>query len=461
MGEKKFSEGDRDDGTVGGCADALRRAPIQAAGWFAPCIRCGISRWVMGVLVVVLTGCRPVVSPPPEVSVENLDRAMVALVERSRSNVVANAESADAWGRLGQVYHSLEFSGEAKTCYARASQLSPTSGKWLHLLALVRLQDEPEAAVALLRRAAERSGPSPDISWVRLLQALVERGQLAETRPVLDRLLAASPNHAVARLELGRLQLGRQELAAAAENLFVSSSNRLTRKSALLLLGQVRQRQGDESGAEALIREANALERPPDWPDPYLAEVQALRIDRNQMADQINAHLVRGRLTEAATGLRNLLAALPNDPEGLLLLGRLRFLEKKCPEAEEALRRHLAVQPNSLNGQMQLSLALLCQNRWSDAVTALRGVLAIKPEFAPAHANLGYALARAGDSDGAIRSYREALRFNPGDAESHFALSEELGLVGRKGEAMEHLSRAVALAPDDPRGPKLRERFGL
>src|SRR6185503_9767447 len=101
--------------------------------------------------------------------------------------------------------------------------------------------------------------------------------------------------------------------------------------------------------------------------------------------------------------LGRLLAAFPDDPEGLLLLGRLRYLERNCPEAEQAFRRHLRIQPNSLNGLIQLGLSLLCQQRWNDAAAVLDQAITLKPDFAQAHSNLGYARSRAGDSAGAIR----------------------------------------------------------
>ena len=420
--------------------------------------------WAIGFLaaaavVALLSACQAPSAPPPEISLQNLDQSMIELVGRSRSNVLAAMTSAAAWGRLGEVYHTLEFLPEARVCYERAAALAPESAQWPHLLGLIRLQDDPETAIGLLKRAAALAGTHPDSPHVRLLQALVERGRAGEAARVAKELLAVAPDHPVARLELARMQLASQELAAAAENLDGCVSNRFTRRAALLLLGQVRQRQGDGAAAAELIRQGTALERSLDWPDPFLAEVQSLRVDRHQIADQVNTFLIRGRLAEAASGLSRLLSAAPDDAEGLLLLGRLRYLEKRCPEAEAALRRHLQVQPDSLNGHMQLALALLCQKRWADAVASLRRVLQLKPELAPAHSNLGYALARSGDSPGAIRSYQEALRYSPGDVDAHFALAEELGIAGRKAEALEELDRTLVLAPADARGAKLRERL--
>jgi tetratricopeptide (TPR) repeat protein len=420
--------------------------------------RCLLGGWIV---MAGGNGCQRDSGPmPPTVRTNTLDAAMADLVGRTFASVEKDRRSAEAWGRLGQVYHALEFMPEARVCYERAAALAPRSPKWPHLLGISRVQDEPEKAIENWQTAAAlASSMTNDSSRVRLAQALVERGRYAEALPVLDQLLAAMPGHAAALLEKGRIQLARQELAAGAASVTGCLTNRFTRRAALVLLGQIRQREGDAAAADRLVQEGMALERPPDWPDPHLAEVQALRWDRQQAADQINALLVRGRLAEAGARLERMLAAFPQDAEGLLLLGRLRYLEKRCPEAEAALRQHLAVQTNSINGLMQLSLALLCQERWSESAITLRNLLRLKPEFAPAHSNLAFALARMGDSAGAIRSYQEALRFNPGDMESHLALAEEFGLIGRAAEGWPHLERAASLAPNDPRLPRLREKL--
>ena len=178
-----------------------------------------------------------------------------------------------------------------------------------------------------------------------------------------------------------------------------------------------------------------------------------------KLTEQINGMLMQQRLKEAEAALTPLLRTDANDPEVLLMLGRLRFLDRKCQEAEEVFRRLLTIQPGSLNGLMQLSLAILCQQRWSDAVVPLRQIISLKPDFTQAHYNLGYALAQLGDSPGAIRSYRDALRSSPGDMAAHLALAEELFLSGQREDAFTQLNRAAELNPDDPRIPKLRERL--
>ena len=389
----------------------------------------------------------------------HLDRPQVLLIEEGRKQVTASPHSADAWGRLGQSYHAVEFHKEALECYAQAVKLDDRNARWLHLRGLLQLLGEPQAGLASLARAVALVDAEPDAPRLRLAQALVERGQPEAARLHLQRLLDLNPAHPAARLELARILLSEQALETAAQALTPCLTNAHTARPALLLLAQVRQRQGQAEAAADLARRAAAMPRQFDWPDPYMREVLRLRVDRQKLTDHINGLLMRKNLSEAEEALGKLLGAYPNDPEGLLLLGRLRLQERKCAEAENIFHQHLAVQTNSLNGLIQLALSILCQERWKDAGDVLRQAIALKQDFAEAHFNLGYALARAGNTAAAIRSYTEALRCNPGDVNTHVALAEQLFRTGQTAEAETHLRRALDLDPGNAKARLLRQRY--
>jgi tetratricopeptide (TPR) repeat protein len=396
--------------------------------------------------------------PPPDVPLTLLDPSLARTIQTSRQTVLTRAQSADAWGQLGQAFHAAEFHAEARTCYARAAQLDSRSARWPHLLGLLQLQDLPDAALANLNHAAEHAGTATDAPRLRLAQAFFERGRFLEAENNLNALLSGNPGHAAARLELARIRLSENRLVSAAQLLQPCLTNAYTGRAAHFLLGQVRAREGNAEAATMLARQAAAMARPLDWPDPFLREVQSLRADRSKLSEQANLLLIQRRFSEAEAILTNLLKKLPEDAEALLLLGRLRLQQRRCAEAEPLFQRHLAIQANSLNGLVQLGLALFCQQRWNDAATAFERALVLKPDFAQAHYNLGLARARAHDSAGAIRSYREALRCSPGDAATHAALADELLLVGSFDEALIQADRAIALEPNHPKAKAAREQ---
>ena len=419
----------------------------------------GHVRALQILLALLLAGCTPSEPPPPTVALTSVDPSLATVITTARQNVLGTPQSAEAWGRFGQALHAAEFYPEARASYAHALKLEPRSARWAHLLGVLQLQEQPDAALENLSLAASLAGAQIDAPRVRLAQALIERGRFEDAVKHIDLLLAANPLHAAARLEMARVHLSRQALERAEDSLQPCLTNSFTARPSLLLLAQIRQRQGIANMATQISRRAAGLARPFDWPDPFLREVQTLRGDRQKLEDQVNALLVQRRLPEAEAALAKLLSTFPEDAGGLLLLGRLRYQEKKCAEAEEALRRHLTAQPNSLNGLMQLGLAQLCQEHWTNAIATLRQAVTIKPDFAQAQYNLGYAYARFGDAASAIRSYRDALRATPGDPSIHLALAEELFHSGQRTEALANAERAAALNPNDPRARLLRDRI--
>jgi tetratricopeptide (TPR) repeat protein len=390
---------------------------------------------------------------------QSLDPILAATIATARDAVLKSPQSAERWGKLGQCFHAADFFSEARTCYARAASLDPLSPQWAHLLGLLQLQEQPESALIQLARAADLAGPQSDAPRLRLAQALVERGRFDDAARHLEFLLQANPTHPAAHLEMARIHLARGSAERVAADLATCLTNGYTARPALLLLAQIRQREGNTDEAATLARRASAMPRPFDWPDPFLRDVQGLRGDRQKLADQANGLLMQQRLPQAETVLGRLLALEPENPEALLLLGRLRYQQRQYPEAEAAFRRHLAVEPKSLNGLMQLALAQLSQSRWKEGSATLREVITLKPDFAQAHANLALALSKEGDAQGAIRSYRDALRSSPGDVNVHIALADELSRANQPAEAREHARRASELAPNDPRARQLLDRL--
>lgn len=398
---------------------------------------------------------------PPRVSLDSIDPALRQLIETCRVAVARSPRSGPAWGRLGQALQAAEFTPEAKFCYSNAIPRDPREFRWPYLLGFLEQQGNPALAVIHLQQATELAGPRTDSPRYQFARTLVELGRLDEAAPQLAQLLAANPAHAAASLEMARIHLARTNLRAATLSLQPALTNEFTMKQASLLGAQIAQRNQQPEIAAQLSRRAAALPRAFDWPDLALREVQSLRTDRVHFADQVNGYLLQARLPEAEAALNKLLSLHPDDPEGLLLLGRLRYLQNRCREAEYAYRKHLLAQPDSLNGLVQLGLALLCQQQWTNAAAALEKAVALKPDFAQAHNNLGLARSRAGDPAGAIRAFRDALRSNPGDLTAHMGLAEELANLGQLDAARDHLRSAAAINPADPRVLRAQQQLQI
>lgn len=373
--------------------------------------------------VLPFAGCSPEPVPatanvaepePPVVAMDDLDPALRSTLATARQRLLTNRISALAWGRYGQALDAADFGTAAQRCYAEAGQREPDSARWPHLLGLRQLREQPDAALENLGRAVKLSGPTNDASRLRLAQALIERGRTGEATQVLQALLTAFPYHPAARLELARASLSLGNAEAIPTMLAPCLTNPFTARSSHILLGQVRLRQGQADAAAKHSEIAASLPKPFDWPDPFLREVQGLRLDARKQAEQANALLVQKRLPEAETVVSNLLARVPEDPEALLLLGRIRLQQRRCADAEAIFVRHLTLRPESPNGQMQLGMACYCQSKWQEAATAFERAIVLKPDFAQAHYNLGLARLRLGETNAAMASLHEARRLEPG-----------------------------------------------
>ncbi len=397
--------------------------------------------------------------PVPEVSTQQLDPFLATTLSGARLRVLTNDTSALAWGRLGQALDAADFDAESQACYREAARLDPAGARWFHLLGLRQLREQPDLALENLRRAVQLTGETNDAPVLRLALALSERGRFVEATNRLRSLLAGVPDHPAARLELARASLALGRLGGLPDWLAPCLTNPYTTRAAHLILGQVLLRNGDTEASSRHAQLAAAMPKPFDWPDPFLREVQELRQDTGKLAEQANSLLRQSRWAEAELVLTQLLSHVPESPEGVLLLGRVRLQQRRCAEAEALFQRFLQLRHEAPYGWMQLGMAFYCQSRWAEAARAFEEAVARKADFAQAHFNLGMARSRLRNSPAAMASFREALRCTPGDVSVHMALAEELFRIGETAAAREQVTQALGIDPNHPKANALRRRL--
>ncbi|HAM71664.1 MAG TPA: hypothetical protein DCM86_08485 [Verrucomicrobiales bacterium] len=425
--------------------------------------RPGAGGWPLLLLVLCgAVGCFDAPPSAPPLPGTGLSAEWTKTLESARSAVLRAPKSAEAWGELGRQFQAADIPQSAVFCYGEAARLAPSDQRWWHLRGKLQLLPAPEAALEDLRRAvgAATNASAAEISRFTLARSLLEMGREDGATHELLSLLSLNTNHPAARVELARIEFAHSRWESAERLVVPCVTNPYTARPAVLLLSQIRQRQGRTEEAARFSREALRMSRSFDWPDPILLQVTRLKGRATGLEDQSNALLSQGRLAEAEKLISSLTTQFPDDPAGPLLLGRLRLQQRRCQEAEAAVREHLQRLPESLNGQMQLALALLCQERWNDAIPVLRQALVLKPDFAQAHHNLGVAAARSGDAETAVASFKEALRYTPGDPSACAFLGEQLLKLGRREEALQWANRALELNPQQPRALELRRTLG-
>lgn len=166
------------------------------------------------------------------------------------------------------------------------------------------------------------------------------------------------------------------------------------------------------------------------------------------LANAIRLHQ-NGRLAAAAQIYRQILAALPDQPDALHLLGVVENQTGNHQAAVRSIQRAIAVRGNAAEYHSNLATAYRALGRVADAVAALRRAIALEPDFAEAHYNLGNALWQQANREEAIASYRRATGLKPGYFAAHFQLGNALRDEKKFDEAAASYRAALQLRPTD------------
>ena len=441
--------------------DQEKRALVNAA---LQAQRAG-RRWLLVATLLALIGL-VVVLPlsrrqpaPPDIPTAGLDPAVARVINEGLGRVRAEPKSGEAWGQLGATLMHYEFIKESAMAFGQAHLRAPNDAQWYYLHGLLLMNHEPNSALDLLRRSAERAPDTIDMPRVRLAQFLTERNLPKEAEMEFRRLLERDPRHAAACLGLARLlhQQGRGNESIPL--LHAALPDPRTRKSANELLATVHWTLGQTNVAQAAARTAASLPTDTAWPDPYWDEAARTRVGLKNSLEQANALLDSGQAGQAVLLLQATTRDYPSDAEGWYLLGWAYNQRQEFVESERALQEHLRLSTNSAKGMAQLAVAVLGQRRFAEAIPILESARRLKPTWRELHANLGYACVQAGRLSDAEAHYRQALAQDPNHVASYTALGELLLRRGELTEGRQILQQAAKLAPEDPRVQSLLKKL--
>jgi predicted O-linked N-acetylglucosamine transferase (SPINDLY family) len=155
-----------------------------------------------------------------------------------------------------------------------------------------------------------------------------------------------------------------------------------------------------------------------------------------------------GRLNEAESGYRQILAVDPAHFESLHHLGLIAHQVGRNEIAVDFIRQALALQPDSPAAHSNLGNALRDMGHLDESIAAHRQAIALKPDLPEAHNNLGNALKDGRRFQEAIASYRQALTLKPDYPEAHSNMGSALRDNAQLVEAIAAYRQALALQPD-------------
>lgn len=142
-------------------------------------------------------------------------------------------------------------------------------------------------------------------------------------------------------------------------------------------------------------------------------------------------HHQTGRFAEAAAAYETVLAAVPDEPDALHLLGLIRREERRYADALALIRRAATVVPTQPLFLFNLGAVLRQVGQLAEAERHLRQALALSPDSVEARLELALTLLDGRDLPAAEALFRESLVRAPEHAATHFALAGLLLLGGR------------------------------
>jgi tetratricopeptide (TPR) repeat protein len=202
----------------------------------------------------------------------------------------------------------------------------------------------------------------------------------------------------------------------------------------------------------------------------------------NAQIQRIQQHQNAGRLSEAETALKPLLATYPDHPTllhlkalNLALNGHrteaMALLQKICDAApdnamvrvdyaglqaqsgqlDEALENfQLAAEqsPNYALAHANLGAALLMKQKYDRAITHLERAIVLDPDVVDAHLNLAQAYIRTSRFQNAVNALFRALAIDPLSPAAHINLAHALFRTERHDAAEHHARKALEMVPN-------------
>jgi predicted O-linked N-acetylglucosamine transferase (SPINDLY family) len=166
--------------------------------------------------------------------------------------------------------------------------------------------------------------------------------------------------------------------------------------------------------------------------------------------NQAIAHHQAGRLGEAESLYRGLLAQFPDHADALHLLGILAYQAGRHQMALELIGKAIEINPKAAQYRGNLGLVLAAQGKTDQAILAYRDGIALGQGFAELEYNLGNAYYEKEMLDEAIVQFQKALALRPNYPEALNNLGNPYYDRGQFHEAVIFYRKAIALRDNYP-----------
>ena len=229
---------------------------------------------------------------------------------------------------------------------------------------------------------------------------------------------------------------------------------------------------GDSSGVSAEIKSIPTLPivvlaedkvelhvLPANAPAPG-AELKLDAADWSRWNDYGIGLLLQGDLKEAAAAFEKITQIAPDNPDGWVNMGRVRFQEGNLAAAKTVLEKALQLSPSLARANFFYAKVLRNQGSYDDAAARLRKVLEQYPRDRVVHDELGRILFLQRRYSDAIAEFNSTLGIDPEDLEANYNLMLCYTGLGQSDRAADFQKRYLRFKADESAqtltGPYLR-----
>ena len=343
------------------------------------------------------------------------------------------------------VYQANGLNAEALEVYQRVIKIDPENPKqWFHLARVHQTLADPAAARDAYK-SAMRLGPTYVPARRRLGFLLIDLNDLGGAQTAFEGALQIEPNDIGSNIGLALIWVANHEDARAVSRINHLLNHTPPSSPSMTYLRQL-----------LTAAKSGGTIEPPDvpdwlqasWPDPWTAEVEALRTGHSASLERIESLLSKGKPLEAIPLINELLKRKPNDLEAMNLKAAALFALGHWNEGIGVLQDALRLDGSSVTTRLNLSRGYEGRNQLDQALAEVRETLRLNGDLAEAHAREGELLVRLNQPEEAIASLERAATLNPSDFKLRMLLGQTL-LDGRKWQQAEAaFLEATQLDPD-------------
>jgi tetratricopeptide (TPR) repeat protein len=300
----------------------------------------------------------------------------------------ANPRSAEAFGRLGRIYHANEFYDLGAQCYAIAAGLDPATPDWPYYLGVLAAErgrsDEAEARF----REVIRLTPDDAPTWARLGDLHLVRGEREEAAAAYGRYLALEPGGPWGLVGLGKIARHSGRFEEAAELLERALDAEPEHRQAAYLLAVTYRDLGRPQDADELFARFAETHTSFAAPDPLMEIVEQEATGTFGLMRKANALLQAGRHEEAEALYWEILSRRPDEYTAIVNLAQACLMQRRFDQALALWERAVELRPVEPHGHYGLALSLMATSRFAAAESELNEVLRLDADHAGARQQL-------------------------------------------------------------------------